>query len=182
MVHITEENVIIVDCELLIKECIKANDGKLAFVYLISPFMTNFRIPKTLTTFYSNFLNISDIVFFSDLVRMLANYGCTIYILTKPLTNQDNTNLNKWYFDNHSDLIDIYKAMKAKIRYNSNLHAKATITSQGVLVGSFNLTTSGRYYNIETGNYFSNSSGIEKEEYQKKLDWGISIYNASVKP
>jgi hypothetical protein len=55
--------------------------------------------------------------------------------------------------------------MGCEIRTNSSLHAKVTITSQGVLSGSFNLTKSGRMFNIEAGYYFPNTSGVEKKDY-----------------
>jgi hypothetical protein len=61
--------------------------------------------------------------------------------------------------------------MDCEIRTNPSLHAKATVTSRGVLSGSFNLTMSGRGMNIEAGFYFPNTIETEKEEYDQKLNW-----------
>ena len=56
MIHVTEKNVSLLDVDLLISECIKANRGEASFVYVISPFMTNYKIPTNLIGFASNII------------------------------------------------------------------------------------------------------------------------------
>ena len=73
----------------------------------------------------------------------------------------------------------LLKDMGCKLKKNNSLHAKVTLTSKGVLSGSFNLTKSGRMFNLETGFYFPNTEGTEKKEYDAKLKWVKELLNIS---
>mgnify|MGYP001088645890 CR=1 FL=1 len=179
MSHVTEKNIIIVDCDLLIHECIIANEGEKAFVYIISPFMSDFKIPRSVVRFVSNLVSISDVEFYSDLIRLLCDYGGEVCVLTRSPANLQRTNLSTWFINRQRRLLRKFDEMGVAIKVNPALHAKATITSQGALVGSFNLTQSGRFFNIEAGNYFPNLGGKESKEYQEKLEWAKKIFEYS---
>jgi predicted Co/Zn/Cd cation transporter (cation efflux family) len=71
--------------------------------------------------------------------------------------------------------------MDCEVRTNPSLHAKATVTSRGVLSGSFKLTMAGRGMNIEAAFYFPDTIGTEKEEeYDQMLNWVKKIFEQTV--
>jgi hypothetical protein len=65
---------------------------------------------------------------------------------------------------------------RCEIKFNPKLHAKVTVTSQGVVSGSFNLTASGRFFNLEEGQFFPNMEGESKKYYLEKLAWAKDLF------
>ena len=98
MVHVTEKNVVIIDVDLLIHECLKANEGKDAFVYIVSPFISDFEISSMLAKFTSNILNVSDIDTYIDLIGLMRHYGAKVWVVTRsPKNLSSRTSLSKRY-------------------------------------------------------------------------------------
>lgn len=180
MVHVTEKNVAIIDVDLLIHECLKANEGKEAFAYVISPFFSDFEISSSLSKFASNVLNISDIDTYVDLIGLLRHYGAPVWIVTRsPKDLSLRTSLSMRFVEKQTRTLLLLREAGCIIRKNQSLHAKVTLTSGGVLSGSFNLTKSGRMFNLEAGFYFPNTQGVEKKEYDAKLRWAKEIFEDS---
>lgn len=178
MVHVTEKNISMIDVDLLITECIRANRGNLAFAYLISPFISDFKIPDALIKFASNIITISDIERIGDLIGMLVHYGGEVNIVTRSPIDLEKTSISSGFVRKQARLLKKLKNRGCNIKINSKLHAKATVTSQGAVSGSFNLTASGRFFNLEEGNFFPNSTGETKKLYQDKLSWAEALFNS----
>jgi len=179
MVHVTEANLVIIDSDLMIRECINASEGRESFAYILSPFMSDFKIPRIVTHFVSNIISISDIEFYSDLIRLLRNYGGSVNVITRSPSDLSEMGLSTNFINRQKKFMAKLLEMGCEVRLNSSLHAKATITSQGALVGSFNLTPSGRYFNIEAGNFFPNIEGKGRKEYMDKLRWAKEVFEKS---
>lgn len=181
MVHVTQDNVVLIDVDLLIHECLRASENKDAFAYVISPFLSDFEISSSWSMFTSNVIDVSDIDSYVDLIGLLRHHGAPVRIVTRsPRDLAENTTLNPSFISKQARLLSLMKNMGCEIRSNSSLHAKATITSQGVLSGSFNLTKSGRLFNLEAGFYFPNTRGVERREYADKLKWAKELFEKSV--
>lgn len=178
MVHVTVENVAIIDVDLLIHECLRANEGKKSFAYIISPFISDFEISPAWSMFASNIINVSDIDSYVDLIGLLRHFGVPVKIITRsPKDLLTKTNLSRKFIEKQARLLSMLEEMGCEIRTNPLLHAKVTITSRGVLSGSFNLTKSGRMFNLEAGFYFPNTKGLEKREYADKFNWVKEIFH-----
>jgi phosphatidylserine/phosphatidylglycerophosphate/cardiolipin synthase-like enzyme len=181
MVHVTEENVAVIDVDLLIHECIRASEGKESFAYVISPFLSDYEISPSWSMFASNVINISDVDSFLDLLGLLKHSGVDINVVTRSPRDLAKTTIDRRFIEKQARLITMLDELGCEIRTNPSLHAKATVTSKGVLSGSFNLTKSGRMFNLETGFYFPNTSGVEKEEYEEKLKWAKQVFREAKK-
>jgi phosphatidylserine/phosphatidylglycerophosphate/cardiolipin synthase-like enzyme len=179
MVHVTQENVEIIDVDLLIHECLRASEGKKAFAYVISPFIADFPLEPTWLSFVSNVIDISDIDSYVDLIGLLRHHGVDIKVVTRSPKDLGSTTISKGFIERQARTLSQLIDMGCEIRSNSSLHAKATITTKGVLSGSFNLTQSGRVFNLEAGFYFPNGRGVEKREYEEKLVWAQKIFTDS---
>jgi phosphatidylserine/phosphatidylglycerophosphate/cardiolipin synthase-like enzyme len=179
MSHLSGEGISLIEIDLLISECIKANRGQQAFAYLISPFLSDFKIPSKLTHFASNVINASDIEQISDLIGLLVHYGGRVEIVTRSPVDLLNTTINKSFVRKQSRTLIKLAQKKCKIRFNSKLHAKLTVTSQGVVSGSFNLTESGWFHNLEEGSFFQNSTEYKKQ-YMEKLNWANALIQNSL--
>ena len=177
----TERNISLIDVDLLISECILANRGKPAFAYFISPFISDFKIPTPLAKFASNVINISDIENFSDLIILLAQYGGKVYIVTRSPLDLINTTISRAFIRKQIRMLSKLYKKECEIRVNPRLHAKVTVTSQGAVSGSFNLTESGRFFNIEEGQFFPNVAEF-REYYLQKLDWARDLFENRSRP
>ena len=180
MVHVTEANVSVIDVDLLIHEYLMKDQGRQAFVYVVSPFISNFEISESLSTFSSNLINISDVDTYVDLLLLLRNYGVPINVLSRSPKDLVRIHLSRDFIENQAKILTLLLNAKCDVRTQTNLHAKATITSRGILSGSFNLTKSGRMINLETGFYFPNIEGMEREEYNDKIIRGHHGSQANV--
>jgi hypothetical protein len=181
MVHVTQENVALIDVDLLIHECLRASEGKEAFAYIISPFLSDFEISSSWSMFTSNVIDVSDIDSYVDLLSLLRHHGGSIKVISRaPHELRENTTLNPNFVMKQAKLLSVMDNLRCEVRTNPSLHAKATITSQGVLSGSFNLTKSGRVFNIEAGFYFPNTKGVERREYRDKLHWAKELFAKSM--
>ncbi|GEM_PF-3396075 len=180
MVHVTEENVEIIDVDLLIQECLRASEGKEAFAYIISPFISDFILSPSWLSFVSNIIEVADIDSYVDLVGLLRHHGVDVRVVTRSPADLRTTTISRKFIDKQERTLAQLAKMGCEIRTNASLHAKATLTSGGVLAGSFNLTQSGRSLNLEAGFYFPNTFGIEKREYEDKLEWAQRLFSESV--
>lgn len=177
MVHVTEENVAIIDSDLLIRECINASGGDDSFAFVISPFISDYKIPSSAISFTSNAISISDVDFFTDLIRLLTQEGGDVSIVCRSPRNLSETGMGPSFVRKQKRIIMKFQGMNCKVRIENDLHAKATVTSTGALYGSFNLTRSGRFYNIETGSFISKAEGGQREEYMDKLSWARETFD-----
>jgi hypothetical protein len=178
LIHVTEENISLIDVDLLISECIRANRGDPAFAYLISPFISDFKIPAKLIRFASNMINVSDIEYFSDLVGLLVHYGGKTHVVTRSPADLEKTTIARLFIKKQEKILLQLCQKECEVKVNPKLHAKATITSQGAVSGSFNLTESGRFFNIEEGHFFPNIRE-SKKQYEEKLNWATDLFKNS---
>jgi phosphatidylserine/phosphatidylglycerophosphate/cardiolipin synthase-like enzyme len=176
MVHVTEENVAIIDVDLLIHECLGAAEGKNAIVYIISPFLADFPLTANWLSFVSNVIDISDIDSYVDLIGLLRHHNVEVKVVTRSPADLAMTTISRGFIEKQARTLSKLLDVGCDIRTNASLHAKATITTKGVLAGSFNLTQSGRVFNLEAGFYFPNTRGTEKREYEEKLHWAEKIF------
>lgn len=181
MVHVTEKNISLIDVDLLITECIRANRGENAFAYIISPFISDFKIPTTLIQFASNVINVSDIEHISDLIGLLVYYGAKVFIVSRSPLDLEKTTISRHFIQEQQRMLQQLYQKGCKLKFNSKLHAKATVTSQGAVSGSFNLTMSGRFFNLEEGHFFPNSPEQFKQ-YQEKLAWAKDLFENRSRP
>ena len=179
MVHVTEENVAIIDVDLLIHECLRASEGKKAFAYIVSPFIADFPLASTWLSFVSNVIDVSDIDSYVDLIGLLRHHGVSVKIVTRSPSDLTTTTISRRFIERQARTLSQLAEIGCEIRTNASLHAKATVTTKGVLSGSFNLTQSGRIFNLEAGFYFPNTRGTEKREYEEKLHWAEKIFAES---
>jgi phosphatidylserine/phosphatidylglycerophosphate/cardiolipin synthase-like enzyme len=179
MVHVTEENVEIIDVELLIQECLRASEGKEAFAYVISPFIADFVLSPSWLSFVSNVIEISDIDSYVDLIGLLRHHGVDVKVVTRSPSDLRSTTISRRFIEKQARTLVQLTQMGCKIKTNASLHAKATVTAGGVLAGSFNLTQSGRSLNLEAGFYFPNTTGMERREYDEKLTWAKRLFSES---
>lgn len=177
MVHVTEENLSIVDTDLLIRECINASGGENAFAYIVSPFISDYKVPSGAISFASNIVSISDVDFFTDLVRLLARElqgaqnTTSVYIVCNSPNELANQGMRSSFVREQKRVLLKFQEMDCDVRINNDLHAKATVTSSGALFGSFNLTTSGRFYNEELGSLIVKNGDEKNDEYLQKQEW-----------
>ena len=176
MVHVTEENISLIDVDLLVSECIRANRGDRAFAYLVSPFISDFKIPVTLIRFASNVINVSDVEHISDLIGLLVYYGGKVYVVTRAPSDLERTTIARSFIRKQTRILQHLHQKGCEIKFNSRLHAKATATSQGAVSGSFNLTASGRFFNLEEGHFFPNTKDESKKHYEEKLAWAKDLF------
>lgn len=174
--HVTQENIALIDVDLLISECIRVNRGEPAFAYFISPFISDFKIPAALTRFASNVINVSDVETLSDLIGLLVHYGGKVYVVARSPLDLKSTTISPSFIRKQARVLLQLHQKRCEIKFNPKLHAKVTVTSQGVVSGSFNLTASGRFFNLEEGQFFPNMEGESKKYYLEKLAWAKDLF------
>jgi phosphatidylserine/phosphatidylglycerophosphate/cardiolipin synthase-like enzyme len=179
MVHVTQENVAIVDIDLLIHEVLRASEKRDAFAYVISPFVADFPLAASWLSFVSNIIDVSDIDSYVDLIGLLRHHGVEVRLVTRSPKDLAATTISRKFIEKQARTLSQLAEIGCEIRTNASLHAKATITTRGVLSGSFNLTQSGRAFNLEAGFYFPNTKGTEKREYEDKLRWAEKVFEES---
>lgn len=171
MSHVDENNFAIVQFDLLVQEYIKSSRSTNTFVYLVSPYLSNYSIPSTWPSFASNVLDISDIDTFEDLLKLLCQNNVEIKILTYASDfMREKTSLKEWHISRQEKFIVKLSELGCKIFCSEKNHGKITVTSQGVLFGSANITTTGMTADLQwnVGHYFPKS---KKQEYQEKLKY-----------
>ena len=170
--HVDEKNWFIVMFDLILQECLKAIDGKETFLYLISPYLYNFRLPTSWPSFTSNAIYpVSDVENFKDLIKMARRHGIPVTIQCYPrdtlLTHQKS-----WIVNYHEEFLEELYHAGCKITLNPDDHGKLIACSQGALNSSANL--SGTAANPEKqgnlGDYFPYDDRKDSS-YQKKLGW-----------
>ena len=124
----------------------------------------------------SNIINVSDIEHISGLIGLLVYYGGEVYIVTRKPLDLEQTTISISFIKKQVRILQQLHEKGCKIRFNSRLHAKATVTSQGAVSGSFNLTASGRFYNLEEGHFFPNVNGESKKHYDDILLWVKDLF------
>jgi len=175
---VTEKNLSLIDIDILIQECLKANRKELNFVYLISPWLSDYPLTDSLIDYTSNIFDISDLDNFSDLLCYYKQNGGNLKIICRPI-NDDLFNGKKSFMINRKRLLQKLSISGTEIRTNDPLHAKVTISSIAVLHGSFNLTPSGRFFNLEFGSFCTKQEDIGF--YSETLKWTENLYNNSKK-
>jgi hypothetical protein len=130
----------------------------------------------------SNIINISDVERISDLIGLLTHYGGKVHVLSRSPSDLMNTTISPSFIKRQTRTLLQLSQRKCEIRFNSKLHAKATVTSQGAVSGSFNLTESGRFFNLEEGHFFPNVEGNSKKQYLEKLAWARDLFENQSRP
>ena len=166
MVHVTQENVAVIDVDLLIHECLRASEHKEAFAYIISPFIADFPVSAVWSSFVSNVIDVSDIDSYVDLIGLLRHHGVKVKIVTRSPRDLGGTTISRAFIWKQARTLSQLSDIGCEINTSPSLHAKATITSKGVLSGSFNLTQSGRVFNLEAGFYFHGVNTFEQRRPQ----------------
>ena len=176
--HVDEKNWFIVMFDLILQECLKAIDGKETFLYLISPYLYNFRLPTSWPSFTSNAIYpVSDVENFKDLIKMARRHGIPVTIQCYPrdtlLTHQKS-----WIVNYHEEFLEELYHAGCKITLNPDDHGKLIACSQGALNSSANVSGSGadpeKQGNI--GDYFPYDDRKDSS-YQKKLGWAKEWFN-----
>ena len=132
--------------------------------------------------FTSNLINISDLERIGDLISMLVDLGGSVYVVTRSPVDLEQTSISPSFIKKQAAILRQLHQKGCKIRFNARLHAKATVTSQGAVSGSFNLTTSGRFLNLEEGNFFPNTEGETMKQYKEKLAWAKDLFDSHSRP
>lgn len=179
MSHVDEDNYVIVQFDVILIEYLKSWRSSEVFVWLISPYFLNYRLPNTWPSFTSNLFNVSDIETLEDLIRLVRKNEVPVQILTHSSEQLEKQGLSKWYIQNAEDFMMKLVEIGCSVFYSSTNHGKLTATSQGVLFGSANITQKGidpvRQDNI--GHYFSKST--RKLEYLEKVEWALRKFSES---
>ena len=180
--HIDEKNFKIVMFDLMLHEYLRSCEDKdLAFVDLVSPYLSNYPIPTRWPIFLSNTISISDIDFLQDFLKLIVSNNIKVRIVTlSPQFLRAGTSLQSSFVQRQigftRDLFDL----GCTVYFNDRLHAKMTVTSQGVLEGSANITTTGMDTDLQhnTGNYFSR---FQSDLYAAKCSYLRSLLEYSRK-
>ena len=160
--------------DILIQECLKANRKESNYVYLVSPWLTDYPLTDSLIDYTSNVFDISDLDNFSDLLCYYKQNGGDLKIICRPL-NESSFNQKKSFKINQKRLLQKLMICGTEIRVNKPLHAKVTISSIAVLHGSFNFTPSGRFFNLEFGSFCTKQEDIGF--YNDTLKWTEKLYS-----
>lgn len=172
------EDVQIYDLALLLGEATKASAGSPGYLTIVSPWISN-------VAYYlgSSGLTIgiptiafgrSDVVRLLDVIKYLGEDPRSKVRLAalKP-------SLEKYSNDAPQQIWELRFLLEAsehgaKIYFYSSegdvrkiMHPKFLLTSLGIVFGSFNFTKSGRYWNIEDGNYSSVLSPVYLEKKER---------------
>lgn len=178
MTHVDEENVDIVQFDLLLQEYIKSGHNSEVFAIIQSPYLLNYRISSTWPSFTSNLFNVSDIDTLEDLLRIMRKNAISIKVLTLSPKHQLDTSLNNWAVIRQKNFVTNLYELGCQIFFSSKVHQKMTITSQGCLVSSANVTPtamrSGNQWNA--GDYFPKSM---IGEYNEKLEYANKKFSDS---
>jgi hypothetical protein len=175
MSHVDENNYLIVQYDILIQEYIKSNRTSDTFVNVITPYFSNFQIPTKWPSFMSNFMTVSDVDSFEDLVRLLKSNYIPIKILTLSFEEDKRKNMDNYYIKKKSEFLKKLYDFGCEIFFTPLNHGKITVTSQAVLFGSANITVTGldadKQWNV--GHYFpkNDENYFDKKKYaNKKFD------------
>ena len=172
--NVDERNWFIIMFDLILQECLKAIDGKETFLYLISPYLYNFRLPTSWPSFTSNLFVVSDIENLKDLIKMARSHGVPVTMQCYPKkTLEKSLGTNEaWHRKYHDELLEELHHIGCKITLNPDNHGKLIACSQGALNSSANVSGSGadpeKQGNI--GDYFPYDDRKDSS-YQKKLGW-----------
>lgn len=171
MSHVDENNYLIVQYDMLIHEFTKSfRRGTPSFVDIITPYLSNFKLPMKWPTFSSNFLNISDIDSFQDLLRLLRLNQVRIRVMTLSTDAEIEKNMRGGYIEGKHNFLNYLRHIGCEIFFSTLNHGKITITSQAVLFGSANYTITGldadKQWNI--GHYFPKT---KDGDYDKKKEY-----------
>ena len=174
------DDVQVYDMLLLIGEAVKVAAGSPASITVISPWISN--VPYYLGSSGLT-VSIPQLAFTkSETIKLLdvANY-----VMRNPMSKVIIATLfpTPEKYDHNSQqvwelrLLSQLSECGAKVYFYKSatdiMHAKFLITSHGVAFGTFNYTTSGRYWNLEDGNYSSSVSPVYFEK-KKRIEEIIS--------
>jgi hypothetical protein len=174
------DDVQIYDTLLLIGECIKVAAGSPASITIISPWVSN--VPYYLG---SSGLSISipqlaftrsDTVKLLDVVKYATQNPMSKVIIATLIPSSgkyEYSSQQVWELRLLSELCESGASVffyKSPGDIRKIMHAKFLMTSYGVAFGSFNYTTSGRYWHLEDGNYSSLLSPVYFEKKKRIED------------
>ena len=176
MRSVTEKNLSLIDIDILIQEILRANRQEINFIYLISPWLSDYPLTNSLIEYTSNIIDIGDLNYFSDLLCFYKQNGGNLRIICRPIADNE-FNYKKSFIINRKRLLQKLKICGAEIKQKSNLHAKVSISSIAVLQGSFNLTPSGRFFNLEYGSFCTKKEN--ETFYNETLKWSEDLFKNS---
>ena len=180
MPHVDEKNFKIVLFDLLLHEYLHScDDTQRPFVYIVSPYLSNYSIPTRWPAFLSNVVSVSDIDYFQDLLKLLISNDVQVNIMTlSPGFLDARTSFSPFYTRRQTDFVRDLSDLGCVIYFNDKIHAKIVLTSQGVLEGSANITTTGTETNLQynTGNYFPK---MQFGPYTDKYNYVIRLFTKS---
>ena len=176
---IDESNWFVVLFDLVLQECLKSIDGKTGtFLWLLSPYLTNFRLPPSWPSFASNATYpVSDVENFKDLMRLVVRHGVPVKIQCYPRATLE-THQKERVVDNHEEFIDELYHIGCTITLNPDNHSKLIACSQGALNSSANVTGQGANPAKQgnSGDYFP-FSAEPNSSYQAKLKQAEKWFN-----
>lgn len=165
-----DENVMLIDFDIILGEVYNANYIDGGNLVIISPWIGDVTYYIGCCGFFSNLpLIFGDYLSLSDLIdEILKNKKSNVQIVTQePCKNKYKT-LSKQFKENELNFLIERAKNGAKIYSSSSkngiLHLKMILGSYGVVYGSFNITHSGRYLNIEDGNFAPSTSAVYSEK------------------
>lgn len=176
MSHVDERNFRITLFDLILHEyLLSCEERKNTFIDIVSPYLSNYPIPTKWPSFLSNVISVSDIDTFYDLLKLIVQNEVKVRLITlSPGFMLSGTSLSSYSVKRQIMFVKNLFELGCKIYLNNKVHAKIVITSQGVLEGSANITTTGMETDLQynSGNYFPKKNEVffnEKVEYLKKL-------------
>lgn len=165
-----DENVMVIDFDILLGEVFNSKFMDGGSLIIISPWIGDVIYYMGCCGFFSNFpLVFGDYLVLSELIdEILSNENSIVRIVTEEPCKEKYNKLPK-YFDESELNFLLDRARKGAKIYFSELergilHPKIILGKYGVVFGSFNLTFSGRYWNIEDGNFAPSTSKVHKEK------------------
>jgi len=178
MSHVDEKNYLIVQYDMLIHEYTKSVRSKDSFVDIITQNFSNFKIPTRWPSFSSNFLNISDIDNFRDLIRLLRQNFVRIRIMTLSAEQETKKKLTDIYIENKKSFLEFLHDIGCEVYFTPLNHGKMTVTSQAVLFGSANYTITGLRGDLQwnVGHYFPKTKDVD---YEQKRNYVSEKFNDS---
>ncbi|AIS31982.1 hypothetical protein BRM9_1166 [Methanobacterium formicicum] len=167
-----DDNVMLVDFDIILGELFNSRFMDGGILTIVSPWIGDVKYYMGCCGFFSNIPLVSgDYLSLSELIdEILLNNNSIVKIVTlKPDTRKYNGINNKF---SENELNFLYDRSKngAKIYFSDSLHLKFILGEYGVVFGSYNVTFSGRYKNIEDGNFAPSSSKVYFDKVKRCND------------
>lgn len=168
-----DKNVMSMDFSVLLGEVFNSKLGNGGSLIIISPWIGDVIYYLGCCGFYSNIpLVFGDYIYLSELIDdILSNKNSIVKIVIERPNKKKYESFAKSFDEREIDfLVDRFKK-GAEIYFSKLehgiLHPKIILGTYGVVFGSFNVTFSGRYWNIEDGNFAPSTSKVYKEKKKR---------------